>query len=101
SVFSRRSRPEPPVSRDPDAMLASRGVGFIALTMQCENEEKWRRIWEEEREQMQKAEAEAMAKMAQLQNAEGGHGGSVPPSRPLTGSAGSAKSRQSAAIKAM
>lgn len=34
-MFSRRSRPESPVSRDPDAMLASRGVGFIALTMQC------------------------------------------------------------------
>ncbi|CAK9079912.1 unnamed protein product [Durusdinium trenchii] len=60
------------------------------VNLTCENEEKWRRIWEEEREQMQKAEAEAMAKMAQLQNAEGGHGGSVPPSRPLTGSAGSA-----------
>eukprot|EP00438_Fugacium_kawagutii_P027266 Skav214359 [mRNA] locus=scaffold86:536824:537435:+ [translate_table: standard] len=44
-------------------MLASRGVGFIALTMQCENEEKWRRIWEEERAEIQKAEAEAQARM--------------------------------------
>eukprot|EP00913_Durusdinium_trenchii_P032110 g30068.t1 len=97
SVFSRRSRPEPPVSRDPDAMLASRGVGFIALTMQCENEEKHGTDGGSDID----AQMEAMAKMAQLQNAEGGHGGSVPPSRPLTGSAGSAKSRQSAAIKAM
>ena len=60
-------------------MLASRGVGAIALTLQrrphlfsrtldaarCENEEKWRRVWDEEREQNQKAEAEALKRMEQ------------------------------------
>ena len=29
----------------------------------CENEEKWRKIWEEERAEIQKAEAEAQAEL--------------------------------------
>lgn len=31
----------------------------------CENEEKWRKIWEEERAEIQKAEAEAQAELGQ------------------------------------
>mmetsp|Transcript_109942 Transcript_109942/g.154174 ORF Transcript_109942/g.154174 Transcript_109942/m.154174 type:complete len:86 (-) Transcript_109942:97-354(-) len=80
-------------------MLASRGVGFIALNIQCENEEKWFRRWEEEKAEMQKAEAEAIAKMEALlqsQKAEADETKSTSEkSRPPTGSVKSGKSAKS------
>ena len=33
----------------------------MLAALRCENEEKWRKIWEEERAEIQKAEAEAQA----------------------------------------
>eukprot|EP00929_Paragymnodinium_shiwhaense_P056619 TRINITY_DN2833_c0_g1_i1.p1 TRINITY_DN2833_c0_g1~~TRINITY_DN2833_c0_g1_i1.p1 ORF type:complete len:168 (-),score=39.21 TRINITY_DN2833_c0_g1_i1:303-806(-) len=52
-------------------MLANRGVGHIALTIQCGSEEKWDKYWAEEAERKQlKREAEAREARAETALAE-------------------------------
>ena len=73
--------------------------------LRCENEEKWRKIWEEEREEIRKAEAEAQARMdaellkASQKDAAQSRPGSIAGSRGSQGSrpqTSSSKSRPSA-----